>query len=309
MQDYTVHCLSEAMSPITHASGSVGNESVIAREPIVTPKGKRWLPFLSGNALRHRCVREPGVMWLIKEWELEGLLTKDQLNFLMHGGNLSESTANENTTRIAEFNRLMPLMKCVGGCLPNQILKGSMHAWRGMLVCEENRQSLRDLMPVEWPLPEGRLLSAEHMIGNWQYTRGDAKKSGLCPATEDESNSNLMIFAGQSVNRGSMFYHGFQLNHVTEKELGALLLSLRLWQSEGGTIGGQAARGHGQLATRITMLGDFIQDDLVADYVAYVRSVKDDAVAWLHSVFPAVSEAKAAKPKRGAKPGKQETLL
>lgn len=299
MKTYQINCLSEALSPITHMSGTAGNVAVIAREPVTTPRGLCWLPFLSGNALRHRCVREPGVLWLIEEYGLRGELNLDQLNFLLHGGNLTQSNARENTKRIVEMHRTWPLLRLLGASLPDQILAGSMDVWRGTLVCEENRKSLVDP-------PDGRLYSAERFVGEYQYTRGDAVKRGMesdAPKVFDEK-SNLMIFSGQSVQRGSLWQHGFVLKHVSELELGALLWSLRLWQEAGGTIGGQAARGHGRL--RCEILGhtqrrvaqsphgqpetgeraaEFDQQKLCDDYVAYARDVKDDAVAWLKEAW------------------------
>lgn len=297
MNDYTVICLSEAMSPISHASGSVGNEQVIAKEAVVTPRGTRWVPMLSGNALRHKCVREPGVLYLIDQWGLRGKLTKLQLNFLLHGGNLTESTAGEDTSRLATLNQLFPLLKVCGGCLPNQIIKGSLQAWRGALVCEENRAYMRGVLPEHW-LPAERLQSCERMIGNWQYTRGDGGKSDIAIPETEATSSSLMIFAGQAVNRGAMFVHGFQLSHVTELELGALLLSLELWQESGGTIGGQAARGHGRLKTAINLVG---HDDAGAAVAAYERHVidhREECVAWLNDVF---APPKETKPKKGKK--------
>jgi len=227
-------------------SGTAGNEAVIAREPVTTERGLAWIPFLSGNALRHRAVRQPGMLWLIDQYGLKGKLDLDQLNFLLHGGNLSQSNSRENTKRIAEMQRTWPLLRLLGASLPDQILAGSMDVWRGVLVCEENRRHLIDC-------PEERMYSAERFIGEYQYTRGDAMKYGLHSDRPKafEDKSNLMIFSGQSVQRGSLWSHGFVLKHVSEIELGALLWSLRLWQESGGTVGGQASRGHGQLRLEI----------------------------------------------------------
>lgn len=88
-----IHCVSIAKSPITHMSGSIGNESVIAVEKVMTARGYRMVPFLSGNALRHRAIREPGMMWLIEQYGLKERIDLKILNFLLHGGNLTESTA------------------------------------------------------------------------------------------------------------------------------------------------------------------------------------------------------------------------
>lgn len=288
---YQITCLSEAVSPITHMSGTAGNEAIIAREPVVTPDGIVYVPFLSGNALRHRCLREPGMLWLIERYGLRGRLNLTQLNFLLHGGNLTESNSHENTARIAECYRLFPLLRLVAGCLPNQILAGTVDAWRGMLVCEENRRHL----PAEL-LPDERLKAAESFIGNWQYTRGDAGKLAIAAENSgDVAESSLMIFSGQCVTRGAVFLHGFTLRRVTEIELGAALLSLALWQAEGGAIGGQAARGHGRLSTRL-YLPDVDQQQAIDCYVAHVDAVQDEAIAWLDACF-----TKAEKPKKGKK--------
>lgn len=280
MKTVTLRCLSTALSPITHASGSVGNESVIAREPVTTPRGLMFIPFISGNALRHRAVREPGILWLIDQYGLSGELTLEQLNFLLHGGNLTQSTATENTKRIAEMHRCWPLLRLCGGSLPNQILSGSLDVWRGTLVCEENRHAISTMLG--W-FPEERLHSAERFISGYQYTRSDAAKTGIAQA-DDDRDSNLMIFSGQCVDRGAVFAHGFVLKHVSALELGALLWSLQLWQDTGGTIGGQAARGHGRLKCELLANG-LDQQRLVSEYQAYATSVKADAVSWLNECW------------------------
>lgn len=288
MRTYQIHCLSEAVSPITHMSGSAGNESIVARERVLTEKGWTTIPFLSGNALRHRAIREPGAKWLIERYGLRGKLSLQQLNFLLHGGNLTMSTANENTKRIAEMHRTRPLLRLLGGSLPDQILSGSLHVWRGSLVCEENRSAIATSFGQ---FPATRLLSSESFLTSYQHTRGDAKKSGLCAERDDlPTDSNLMIFSGQAVAANAIFYHGFVLQEASEVELGAMLLSLRLWQAKGGTIGGNSRIGHGRLKLRLI---DMVDDGQAVDaYVSHVDSVMDDAIAWLNDSFAGKAESK-----------------
>jgi hypothetical protein len=297
---YNVFSLSEAVSPITHNSGTSGNESLVMRSPVVTPNGIAWVPSLSGNALRHRLVREPGGRWLIERYGLRAKLTLAQLNYLFHGGNLTEGGGREDLKRIAEMQRLFPLFRLLGGSLPDQILSGSMLAWPGMLVCEENRACLAAFMPDGWELPSETLRSAESFVSGVQYTRGEAGKTHadlVSPedATEDaKGKSNLMIFAGQAVIRGACFIHGFTLQHVSRLELGALLLSLSLWQEAGGTIGGASARGHGRLKTRLHCPDS---DGCIAEYIDHADKSKDEAMAWLTRAFAKRED----KPKRGKK--------
>lgn len=296
MNNYTLLCLSEALSPITHASGTAGNESIVARSPVMTPRGVVMVPVLSGNAIRHRCIRRPGMSFLIDLYGLRGKLNLTTLNFLRHGGNLTESTATENTARIAEMQRTWPLLRLLGGSLSNQILAGSLHVWRGELICEENRAYLESVIGDS--LPKQRLKPAEEFIGGYQYTRGDAAKDGDASDTP-EGKSQLMIYSGQSVNRGAMFLHGFVLNHVSDVELGALLLSLALWQQSGGTVGGQSSRGHGRLAT--SLIGWEDANDAIQLYIDYAKSVQADAIAWLEDAFAKKEKApKAKRSKAGA---------
>lgn len=297
MKTYTIQCLSEAVSPITHMSGTAGNEGIVAREPVHTDRGVMMIPFLSGNALRHRCVREPMAMWLIDHYGLKGKLSLLQLNFLLHGGNLTMSNAHENTRRIAEMHELWPMLRLCGGSLQDQILAGSMDVWRGTLVCEENRDSLKKTLGY---MPTKRLLSSERFLSAYQYTRGDGKKTGLAKERDDlMEQSNLMIYSGQAVTRGALFHHGFVLKHVNDLELGCLLLALRLWQATGGTIGGNARLGHGRL--QLSLLDCKDDDAIVNAYVEHVDAVKDRAVAWLDDCF---AKAAAAKEKKAASKGK-----
>ena len=335
-RDYTIVCISEAMSPITHMSGVSGNEAIVAREPVATPRGVVSIPYLSGNALRHRAVRAPGMLWLIREYGLRGRLTLPQLNFLLHGGSLTEGGGREDTRRIAEMQRLWPLLRLLGGSLPDQILAGSLHVWRGALVCAENAPYMAAVLPPA-AVP-AKFRPAEEFVRGYLYTRGDSAAQGLgqIRAADPESvgrrdaarawaangkpggadarppvdrggdpdgKATLMPFAGQAVCRGAAFVHGFTLPHVSEVELGALLWSLRLWQAEGGTVGGQAARGHGRLALAL-IAPDFGPDAAVAAYLGHARAVRDEAVAWLDDAF-AARAGRAEKAAGGRGKGKR----
>jgi hypothetical protein len=176
-----------------------------------------------------------------------------------------------------------------------------MLAWRGTLVCEENRERIGRLVPDDWMTP-CRLRPAESFVDSYQYTRGDAAKSAssAMERTEIETPSNLMIFSGQCVLAGAIFLHGFVLQNVSDLELGALLLSLRLWQSRGGTVGGQSARGHGRLKTSLNISPEIDEESVVAAYVAHVRAVKDEAIAFLNTCFAPPKEEKS-KGKKGAR--------
>lgn len=282
--NYRVHLWSECLSPMTHMKGVEGNEALIAREPVDTPAGKRWVPCLSANALRHRLVREPAGLWLIDAIGLKSRLTLMQLNFILHGGNLTDSNGREDTGRIVEMQELFPLLRLMGGALPDQILRGSLQMWRGTLFCEENRRHLR--LPAGYDLPSDPLKPAEHYVEGYQYTRGDAAKrpEWYDPDSRDpDAKSNLMIFSGQQVIRGSVFLHGFDIPHGSILEYGCLMHAIGLWQSQGGSVGGMASKGHGQLATHV--LGGDDPSMAIAAYVSHVEANAEKCRDWLKKVF------------------------
>jgi len=300
---YEILCASEALGPITHMSGTQGNEAILSRKAVATPVGTQYIPCLSGNAIRHRTVREPGMRWLVDAYGLAGKLTLTQFNFLFHGGSLTLSTNVEDLARVADWQRLFPLGRLLGGSLPDQILSGSLQVSIGLLACRENEPSLRKIVP-EGCLPDRPLRSASSFVDGWQYTRsGSASRWPELLAKGESTQGDLMIYAGESVMRGAIWIHGYTALHVSELELGALLWSLELWQSQGGAVGGSSGKGHGRLATSV-LAGDFDGEQAVESYKAYALSVRDEAVKWLDDVFRKTAEKTAAKQAAKGKPGK-----
>jgi hypothetical protein len=301
-----IHCLSKTLSMMTHMMGTAGNEAIINREKILSRGVIRDVPVLSGNAIRHRMIREPGALYLIRACGLEGKLTVDQANYLLNGGSLTESSTTENLSKIATMQELLPLYRLLGGSLRNQVIGGSLTVLRGLLVCEENREGISKVLPPGFDLPELPLRTCEQFIDGYQYTRGDARKRAdadqILDEKQDEIKTNLMIYNGENVIPGSYFYHGFILQNISPLEIGALLHSLDQWQINGSSMGGSARIGHGQLHADFffqpgeDFFGNGLDpEQLKADYVRHVETNKDRIVEWLNDVFPRGSEKKKGK--------------
>lgn len=311
--NYRVDLWAEAVSPVTHMKGVEGNEALIARQPVDTPSGKRWVPYLSGNALRHCCIREPGGLWLVEQLGLKGRLSLQRLNFLLHGGNLTDSTGREDTARIAEMQELFPLVRLLGGALPDQILKGAILARHGLLVCEENRPHITaTYLPDGYSLPETQLKPSEHFVEGYQYTRGDSRRrtDWYDEATHDpDAKSNLMIFSGQCVIRGAQFAMGFDIPHGSELELGCALHAIGLWQANGGVVGGMGSKGHGRLTAVLLGRSAADVDAAIGAYTAHVAANAERCRAWLDRVFPVKEAGASAKKtdKAGKGKGKKTT--
>lgn len=284
---YKIYSLLEAQSLITHMSGTIGNEAVINREAVYLENGGvSHIPVISGNAIRHNMARKFGMLWLIEQLEMKGKLKLSQLNYLLHGGNLTESSGSENTKIIAEMQELFPLLYLLGGSLPGQIIAGSLIASRGILICDENKKYLQNQIPIKYDIADIIFDKAEKFVTNYQYTRGDASKEFERDLNEEiPERSNLMIFNGQAIMKGSLWFHSFILQNVSEIELGAMLLSLQMWGIAGGTLGGQKAKGHGIFKQYLFFDNEINIDELIMKYVEHVNKTKEKQIEWLQKNF------------------------
>lgn len=304
-RDYRLLCVSRALSPITHNSGSEGNETLVMAEPVAVDGRVAHIPMLTGNALRHRMVREPGARDLVLRLGAVGHLSIAQLQYLFHGGALTQGSPTESTQRVADCWRLFPLLRVLGGCLPDLLVGGSLHAHRGVLACAENAERIRALLPEGFRL--GALMQAERLIGRYQYVRDGSGRSYAeqLPAGSVECASGQMIYSGQMVMPGAVFLHGFSLRNALERDLGALLVAIGHYCAAGGVVGGSAAKGHGRLDTRTLLTPAVDAEAAMRAYADHVEAHREEALAWLQAQFAARAPRAAAAAKGGRGRGRR----
>lgn len=297
-KSYSITCLSRTLGPLTHMAGTAGNEQVILREPIVYRGGLRNVPCLSGNAIRHRMVRAPLARHLVDLWGLGGRLSLAQLQWLFHGGALTEKGGRVSLADQQDLYRLFPAIALLGCSLPGQIVPGSLYVWRGVLVCRENGERLRRMLPAdlagELPRDES-LRAAGEMIGRFQYTRNVAEKSATDVAAAEgepgEVDSGMMIYSGQCVISGALFVHGFLLRHASALELGALWTALALWRDHMGTLGGTTRAGHGRLDLSARVEGGADVEAAMTAYSDHAAASRDEGLEFLDRVFRRAADA------------------
>lgn len=287
-----VRMLSKALSPICHHSGHEGNEAVLMREPVAVDGGFATVPVLSGNALRSRMLRQPLARHLCDTLELSGRLSVKAINFLFHGGTLTEKGGRYSLADQNALFHLFPFFRLLGCSLPGQIVAGSVYCQRGLLFCRENTSRLEHEVGED----VGLLPPAAQFVSGYQYVRAGRMQSANDVEAADEveaEDDTRMIFAGQSVTAGALFWHGLTARHINRVEAGALFLGLRLWQDAGGTIGGKASIGHGRLKTWAdSSIED--EDDCIEEYINHVQENGESIIGFLGNHF-AVQETEAAK--------------
>jgi len=278
--DLTIDLMFEAISPITHMSGTEGNEAVLMREPVAGGGTIASVPVLTGNAIRHRALRQSGYLWMIAKVGLHGTMKAPLANFLINGGAVNKSTRDADLKAVAEGAQLMPLLAMLGGCLPNQIIPGRASVGRGVMACRENQDRLGRMYP-DWSEGIARLRSADDFVGGYQYTRGDAARYVETDAATGDP-TNLMIFSGESVITGSVFFCRIHLRRPTDLQAGAVLHALSQWDER---IGGQSSRGHGQLDVAGCCSPDVDVPGLIESYVSHIEDKADAIKAWLQERF------------------------
>jgi hypothetical protein len=314
IKNYRTFILATAVTPISHMMGTEGNEAVLMRESVYHDGQIKRIPVISGNAIRHRMIRDPGAMYLVDVMGLRGKLTIDIANYLFNGGSLTESSTNDNLKRIAEMQELFPLIRLLGGSLRNQIIGGSLVTYRGILICEENRANLDNLLGCGF-LSDNQMKSAEEFVSNQTYTRCDVTKRKdsteiLDPKEKAPEKSTMMPYSGQVVIPGAKFLMGFHLQGVSVLEVGALYHALQMWEASGATIGGSSRIGHGVIQCSVmpyageTFFGDEINvADCVQAYIQHCTQNADKMKQWLFDTFP----ERVIKEKKGK--AKKETAV
>lgn len=308
---YHLFCLSEAIAPITYGSKVSGNEMLIARESVVLPEGRRSLPVLWANGLKHQLLREHAAAYLLSRLGIDGLVDERMLAFLFNGGIYHLGGGSDRTATRVEVSRLFPLVSLAGGCLPGQLLHGAAIVSHGYLICQCNIGLVRAMLPAAFDLPDDtEFRPAEEYVGHLQSYKHDARKSHADLLHEDArplklttgKENPMMPHGGECVLRGAVFAHRIILNDVTEIELGCMLDSIARWQHAGSAIGGQSARGNGTLKIHIHVAPDADQESARAAYLAHVESVRDEATAFLNTMFDWKPPEDGDKKAKGKKP-------
>lgn len=145
MEQIRYEIIVEAVSPIAHASGTIGNVSTIMDRSVRLPDGSFVrVPIVTGDAMRHQ-MREAITYALL---DAAGLLAGDgpglsaaALRLLFNGGMLT-GRGNANAVKLDEWRGMMdalPSLRLFGGCANNHMIPGQLSVSDALLICEETK--------------------------------------------------------------------------------------------------------------------------------------------------------------------------
>ena len=275
----------EAMTPIAHASESIGNTSLVMREKRRLPDGSFChVPIITGDTMRHG-LREAGAYALL---DAAGMLDtpalgEAALRLLFAGGMITGSESGAvKLDAFREMVELCPPLGLLGGCAQNRAIPGKVQVDAADLICTETAHR----MP-EWVLEYLRengiaLASSRTHIEEVQRVRmdpsldpgkrklltdGGASVENRLLSSEhgkevgddvlaQSSKSSMMPRRHETVVAGALFFWSVVATVHSELErdtfntmIGAFLRDAR--------VGGKRATGHGRirpvLAKQITV--------------------------------------------------------
>jgi len=201
------------------------------------------VPAVSVNSLRHQLVREPSFLHLCDVLGFEpvargeGPLPVGIEALFSNGGNIEKGAAQSpHSFRLAgEIRKSYPSLDLLGGCTSvAHDLGESRLKMRSWIVCSENAnnlpESLRDTAQAK--------TSIFDMLDNVTRTR-HASAGG----------AGQMIYNFETLISGAIIYVELTLTPYTAPlTCGALAAALDYYTANDNVVGGQSARGHGNVS-------------------------------------------------------------
>jgi hypothetical protein len=150
--------LVEAVTPIAHASESLGNHSIVMRRKTRLPGGG-WanVPIITGDTMRHGLREAAAYAFLDAAGMLDKAdLSEAALRLLFTGGMVTGrgDAANIKMDDYRDMVDLVPPLALLGGCASNRVVPGRLVSEDAVLVCEEAKA----LVPA-WTVERAGVLS------------------------------------------------------------------------------------------------------------------------------------------------------
>jgi CRISPR type IV-associated protein Csf2 len=266
----------ELLSSLCHGAGTSGNVQIFNCEKTLSGGRVVKIPFVTGNAMKHKVIRRCGIDGMIRYLGLDGQLTRACLQLLYSGGFLSAKGSSVDLGAFFDLAQTIPILGLLGGSLGNVIQESRVQVDHAVLICKENAWRLPASATKDKHLP-----SAAECRDVIAYTRGDPTKQAkmltlmtqgvageaaqvmdsisraksdrakdVQPEGPAKSGSTQMRYETEVVVAGAKFWWEIRLHDALPVEVGALFHALTEF-ARNPYIGGASAKGHGKV--RINM--------------------------------------------------------
>lgn len=216
------------------------------------------VPAVSANALRHKLVREPGMLHLLTTLGLSLPELPDGVAALLYnGGDLNESEPPNAFSLIRTIRAAYPLLGLLGGSTKGFMLGASNLEASAWLICVENNDAL-----ASFGIQSD--ISAFEMLDRAEMTRHTSRRVDGSP----------MPFGFETLAKGAEILVEFRLRpYANLLEMGALQTALSTYLGGDSTFGGQSARGFGLLTLDLLAA----PDEFASSADAYMSHLSESA--------------------------------
>jgi hypothetical protein len=231
-------------------------------EAIVMP-----VPSISGNALRHCLIREPGANRLIQSLGIEPYTDRagEHLGlgitrFLYGGGQLAAKAKAPSASDIyeAQIRSAYPIVDAVGGSTDSWLMTESACKVAGWVVCEENNVATQAIAGVE------------SQVSIFDYLSEETKTRTGIGGKDKESGQ--MIFSYETLAAGLPLIVEILFNPFTQPlTIGAVWQAVHDWADEGGIVGSRSQIGHSRFAMEVLQGSYELQGKAYLDYLEAER--------------------------------------
>jgi hypothetical protein len=265
----------ECMTPLAHASESIGNTSLAMREKRRQPDGTfAHVPIVTGDSLRHG-LREAASYALL---DAAGLLDSPALGeaalrLLFAGGMISGSEGGG--VKLDDYRKmveLMPHLALLGGCAQNRAIPGKVQVDAADLICEETAHRMPEWVTAWLHEHKVALQSCRGHIEEVQRVRmdptldpgkrkllsdGGASVENRLLSSEhgkevddavlaQDSKSSMMPRRHETVVAGSIFFWSVSATLHSDLDRDAFNTMIGAFLRD-ARVGGKRATGHGRI--------------------------------------------------------------
>lgn len=233
------------------------------------------VPAVSGNSLRHQVVREPSWLHLAAALGLsaespgKGPVPAGVEAIFYNGGNIEAGAKQpSNTFSLAQrIREAYPSLDLLGGVTDSFDIGESRLKLVGWIVCRENREALRGSPAYDLPSAS---VSVFDLVDDVTLTR-QAGRTGV----------GQMIYSFETLCSGVQVLCRMALSPFTRRlTRGALVAAAETFLDVDNTIGGQSARGFGDMTGQWLTRPD-ADDEVLEEYEAYLAENREGLVQGL----------------------------
>ena len=255
-------------SPLMHGGETGSNVTPFRREKRIAADGRvKLLPFLSGNSLKHRVIRQPGVDFMIQVLGLpDGWLgdNKEALHLLYSGGAMSKRGANIDLEAWRDLCELVPILGLCGGALGNHMEESYLRVGDAIPICADYLHLIPDDIKPDGDvvhrvedLMDLRFLTRQDALRRHtqrrMLTSGDAEQQRLIESRQEAAEegekpaekSRQMIAHQEVMLAGTRLYWPLRAIEITDIQHEALACAIAHWKMD-PHLGGRSAVGMGR---------------------------------------------------------------